>query len=259
LSTSETEDCILWKLYSSLVNAGQRTEINRLCQPATSFPNTSVMDKTVQHLTIRSRVNKDQQMHRKYQCISTLSHSYMFRRIRGAIFREFSTSLLNCCPMSRKRNGIGAVYVVCSKVWDLNISCINQSSTGNVHHCSCGRDVSAHAWFFFPPIESVSRRQSIDDCVRVVNARRTVNYCKTTELLEQRYCTKFYTVCVVGCYWSKDPNICSRVTLVKLVKKSPPPFLIGPKVSLPSSSSTACHWTYPQPDGTSSYPPIQFL
>jgi hypothetical protein len=31
----------------------------------------------------------------KYQCISTLSHSYMFRRIRGAMFREFSMSLLN--------------------------------------------------------------------------------------------------------------------------------------------------------------------
>jgi hypothetical protein len=44
---------------------------------------------------------------------------------------------------------------------------------------------------FFPPVESVSRRQSVDDCVRVVNARRIVNYCKMTELLEQRYCVQF--------------------------------------------------------------------
>jgi hypothetical protein len=49
-------------------------------------------------------------MHRIYQCSSTLSHSYMFRRIRGAIFREFSMSLLNFCPMSWKRNGMRAVY-----------------------------------------------------------------------------------------------------------------------------------------------------
>jgi len=44
---------------------------------------------------------------------------------------------------------------------------------------------------FFPPIESVSRRQSVDDCVRVVNARQIVSYCKMTGRLEQRYCIKF--------------------------------------------------------------------
>jgi len=44
---------------------------------------------------------------------------------------------------------------------------------------------------FFPPIESVSRRQSVDDCVSVVNARRIVNHCKITEQLDQRYCIKF--------------------------------------------------------------------
>jgi hypothetical protein len=53
---------------------------------------------------------KDQQMHRKYQCISTLSHFYMFWCIRCAIIREFSMSLLKCCPMSWKRNGMRAVY-----------------------------------------------------------------------------------------------------------------------------------------------------
>ena len=44
---------------------------------------------------------------------------------------------------------------------------------------------------FFSPIESVSRRQSADDCESVVNASRIVNYCKMTERLEQRYCIKF--------------------------------------------------------------------
>jgi len=44
---------------------------------------------------------------------------------------------------------------------------------------------------FFPPIESASRRQSVVDCVSVVNARQIVNYCKMTERLEQRYCIKF--------------------------------------------------------------------
>jgi hypothetical protein len=34
----------------------------------------------------------------------------MFRRFRGAIFREFSMSLLNCCPMSLNRNGMRVVY-----------------------------------------------------------------------------------------------------------------------------------------------------
>jgi len=52
------------------------------------------------------------------------------------------------------------------------------------HLCTCVN--------FFPPIESVSRRQSVDDCVSVVNARQIVNYCKMTEQLEQRYCIKFY-------------------------------------------------------------------
>jgi hypothetical protein len=45
---------------------------------------------------------------------------------------------------------------------------------------------------FFPPVESVSCRQSVDECVSVVNARRIVNCCKTMERLEQRYCIKFY-------------------------------------------------------------------
>jgi len=44
---------------------------------------------------------------------------------------------------------------------------------------------------FFLPVESVSRQQSVDDCVRVVNARRIVNYCKMTDRLEQWYCIKF--------------------------------------------------------------------
>jgi hypothetical protein len=34
----------------------------------------------------------------------------MFRCFRGAIFRQFSMSLLNCCSMSLKRNGTRAVY-----------------------------------------------------------------------------------------------------------------------------------------------------
>jgi len=44
---------------------------------------------------------------------------------------------------------------------------------------------------FFPHIESVSRRQSVDECVSDVNARQIVNYCKMTRRLEQRYCIKF--------------------------------------------------------------------
>jgi len=51
------------------------------------------------------------------------------------------------------------------------------------HLCACVN--------FFPPIESVSRRQSVDDCVSVVNARQIVSYCQMTERLEQRYCIKF--------------------------------------------------------------------
>jgi hypothetical protein len=31
----------------------------------------------------------------KNQCVSTLIHSYIFRRLRGAIFKEFNMSLLN--------------------------------------------------------------------------------------------------------------------------------------------------------------------
>ena len=37
-----------------------------------------------------------------------------------------------------------------------------------------------HAEIFFPPIESVSSRQSVYDCVSVVNARRIVSYFKMT-------------------------------------------------------------------------------
>ena len=44
---------------------------------------------------------------------------------------------------------------------------------------------------FFPPIESVSHWQSVDDCVSVVNARQIANYCKMVARLEQRYCIKF--------------------------------------------------------------------
>ena len=51
------------------------------------------------------------------------------------------------------------------------------------HLCACAN--------FFPPIESISRLQSVDDCVSVVNARQIVNYCKMTERPEQWYCIKF--------------------------------------------------------------------
>ena len=44
---------------------------------------------------------------------------------------------------------------------------------------------------FFPPVESVSRRQSVDGFVSVVNTRQIVNYCKIMEWFEQRYCIKF--------------------------------------------------------------------
>jgi hypothetical protein len=44
---------------------------------------------------------------------------------------------------------------------------------------------------FFPPIESVSCWQLVDDCVSVVNTWWIVNYCKMMERLEQRYCIKF--------------------------------------------------------------------
>jgi len=51
------------------------------------------------------------------------------------------------------------------------------------HLCACVN--------FFPPIESISRWQLVDDSVSVVNARWIVSYCKMTERLEQRYCIKF--------------------------------------------------------------------
>ena len=51
------------------------------------------------------------------------------------------------------------------------------------HLCTCVN--------FFPPVESVSRWQSVNECVSVVNARRILNYCKMTEQLEQQYCIKF--------------------------------------------------------------------
>jgi len=44
---------------------------------------------------------------------------------------------------------------------------------------------------FFPPVESISRQQSVDDRVSVVNACRIVNYCNMMERLEQRCCVKF--------------------------------------------------------------------
>ena len=51
------------------------------------------------------------------------------------------------------------------------------------HLCACVN--------FFTLTDSVSRLQSVDDCVRVVSPRRIVNYCKMTERIEQRYCIKF--------------------------------------------------------------------
>jgi len=77
------------------------------------------------------------------------------------------------------------------KVSDLNFSRINKSSTGSVHHCRCGGGHLCACVNFLPPIEGVSRLQSVDDCVSVVNARQIVNYCKMTERLEQRYGIKF--------------------------------------------------------------------
>ena len=41
---------------------------------------------------------------------------------------------------------------------------------------------------FFP---AYRKRQSVNDCVSVVNGCQIVNYCKMTERLEQRYCIKF--------------------------------------------------------------------
>jgi hypothetical protein len=55
----------------------------------------------------KQRTNK---MYREHQCISTLIYSYTFQRFSCAIFREFSMNLLNCCPMSWKRNRMRAVY-----------------------------------------------------------------------------------------------------------------------------------------------------
>ena len=51
------------------------------------------------------------------------------------------------------------------------------------HLCACVN--------FFPLTDSVSHRQSVDDCVRVVSAQWIVNYCKMTERIEQRYYIKF--------------------------------------------------------------------
>jgi len=51
------------------------------------------------------------------------------------------------------------------------------------HLCACV--------YFFLLTDSVSRRQLVDDCVRVVSAWQIVNYCKMTERIEQRYCIKF--------------------------------------------------------------------
>jgi hypothetical protein len=63
---------------------------------------------------------KDQHMHRisMYYHISSLLH---VSALQGAIFREFSVSLLNCCTKSWKHNRMRAVY--CDRLcggWDVS-------------------------------------------------------------------------------------------------------------------------------------------
>ena len=87
--------------------------------------------------------------------------------------------------------GLEPTYVVCSKLSYLNFSRISRSSTGSVHLCRCGRVHLCACMKFFPPIESVSSRQSVNDCVSVVNPRQIVSYCKITERLEHWYCINF--------------------------------------------------------------------
>jgi hypothetical protein len=64
----------------------------------------------------------------------------MFRRIRGVIFREFSKSLLNCCPITWTRNGMRAVYCIhlCGGMllvegmrWGLYIVTLDNNSAGS--------------------------------------------------------------------------------------------------------------------------------
>ena len=73
------------------------------------------------------------------------------------------------------------------------------------HLCACVN--------FFPSIESVSNRQSVDDCVSVVNARRIVSYCKMTERLEQRYCIKF-------CQKLGDTQVETKVETIRKIQQA---------------------------------------
>jgi hypothetical protein len=99
--------CVYWSPYSDFTRNIIEDEAKISC---VKIKLITMADQLVQNAKPTCLWIKDQQMHRKYQRIRTISHSYMFRCIRGAIFREFSMSLLNCCPVSWKRNGMTAVY-----------------------------------------------------------------------------------------------------------------------------------------------------
>jgi hypothetical protein len=77
------------------------------------------------------------------------------------------------------------------KLSELNFSRIN---TNQAQEVSINVDVEGTFTCtreFYPLIESISRRQSVDDCVSVVNTRQIANYCKMTKQLKQQYCIKF--------------------------------------------------------------------
>jgi hypothetical protein len=93
--------CVYWSPYSNFTRNIIEDEAKIIC---VKIKLITIADQLVENAKRTYLWIKDQQMHRKYQCVRTLSHSYMFRCIRGAIFREFSMSLLNCCPVSWKRN-----------------------------------------------------------------------------------------------------------------------------------------------------------
>jgi uncharacterized membrane protein YecN with MAPEG domain len=84
-----------------------KAEFNCVCQELIRVDNIIFFATWTMH---SYTVNKRPTDASKYPRISILPHSYIFRCIRGAILREFSMSLLNCCPMSWKRNGMSAVY-----------------------------------------------------------------------------------------------------------------------------------------------------
>ena len=52
-------------------------------------------------------------------------------------------------PINRYRVRLTAHTWSVQKVSDLNFSRINKSSTGSVHHCTCGGDIYVHASIFF--------------------------------------------------------------------------------------------------------------